>query len=142
MENMSKALIIAGAVIASILVISLGIAIYSNVKRGADSQAFTDEERNIFNSQFLPYTDQEMFGTEAKTVIQKVVSSNQNHKDDNRKYITLRFNGTNYAYNAEHPDIQANNLSRISRTEIIDNALYHTDITFNKFGLVGIIEIK
>ena len=54
MENASKALIIAGAILISILLISVGIiimnAINDPVSKGAD--AATSQATQIFNSQF------------------------------------------------------------------------------------------
>ena len=78
MENASKALIIAGAILISILLISVGIiimnAINDPVQQGAssaDSQAI-----EIFNSQFTGYEGSAVKATTVKALITKVRSSN------------------------------------------------------------------
>ena len=52
MENASKALIIAGAILLSILLISLGILIYNNAKGTVDEANLSDQEIQTFNSRF------------------------------------------------------------------------------------------
>ena len=55
MENASKALIIAGAILLSILLISLGIAIFSQAQTVIDGSGMSDAEVQAFNSKFEKY---------------------------------------------------------------------------------------
>ena len=52
MENASKALIIAGAILISILLISLGIVIYNSAKDAASTDQMDDFQVSAFNSKF------------------------------------------------------------------------------------------
>ena len=55
MENASKALIIAGAILLSILIISLGIMVYNNAKNTVGSASLDKQEIQTFNSDFEKY---------------------------------------------------------------------------------------
>lgn len=77
MENASKALIIAGAILISILLISVGIiimnAINDPVSRAGDSAA--SQAIDIFNNQFAAFAGRQSVAT-IKTLIAKVNASN------------------------------------------------------------------
>ena len=53
MENASKALIIAGAILLSILLITLGIMIFSQAQDTIHNSGMTQAEITTFNNQFL-----------------------------------------------------------------------------------------
>ena len=55
MENASKALIIAGAILLAILLISLGIYIFSQAQNVVNDSGFSKAEIQTFNNQFLKY---------------------------------------------------------------------------------------
>ena len=78
MENASKALIIAGAILISILLISVGIiimnAINDPVQQGADSAA--SQAIEIFNSKFTGYMGTDMDYNTTKQLITTITSVN------------------------------------------------------------------
>ena len=55
MENASKALIIAGAVLISILLISLGIMIYNQAKQVTDNTNLDEVSVTTYNEKFNQY---------------------------------------------------------------------------------------
>ena len=55
MENASKALIIAGAILLSILLISLGIVIFNQAKDVVSGSGMTQAEQQSFNAKFTQY---------------------------------------------------------------------------------------
>ena len=55
MENASKALIIAGAILLSILIISFGIIVINNVRGNITGANVNDTEVQAFNSKFTAY---------------------------------------------------------------------------------------
>ena len=79
MENASKALIIAGAILLAILLISLGIYIFSQAQSVVNDSGFTKAEITTFNSQFLKY-DGEQKGTAVKSLITEVITSTYGQK--------------------------------------------------------------
>ena len=78
MENASKALIIAGAILLSILLISLGIYIFTQAQTVVNGSGMTQAEVKSFNEQFLKYEGSKK-GSEVKSLIQEV---NVNNKQD------------------------------------------------------------
>lgn len=83
MENATKALLIAGAILIVILLISVGIMVFNSAsdplnqgQKGAESQAV-----QIFNNQFTSYLGQGMSAQAAKNVITAVQASNSKDED-------------------------------------------------------------
>ena len=76
MENASKALIIAGAILLSILIISLGIMVYNNAKNTVGSANLSKQEIQTFNSQWEAYVGSNKTASEVRTMIQAVIASN------------------------------------------------------------------
>ena len=76
MENASKALIIAGAILLSILIISLGIMVYNNSKNTVNSANLNQQEISTFNSQWESYVGSNKTASEVRTMISAVIASN------------------------------------------------------------------
>lgn len=87
MENASKALIIAGAILISILLISVGIIIMNSindpVQQGADSAA--SQAITIFNSRFTGYAGK---GVDYNTAKQCIVEVNSTKGGDHKVNLT------------------------------------------------------
>ena len=75
MENASKALIIAGAILLSILIISLGIGIFNQAQDTIGNGGMSKAEISTFNSNFTKYEGIRK-GSDVKAMIQEVNSSN------------------------------------------------------------------
>ena len=76
MENASKALIIAGAILLSILIISLGIMVYNNAKNTVGSANLSKQEIETFNSQWQAYEGTKKTASEVRTLYQAIIASN------------------------------------------------------------------
>lgn len=76
MENASKALIIAGAILLSILIISLGIMVYNNSKNTVGSANLSKQEIATFNSEWESYRGANKTAGEVSTMIGAVIASN------------------------------------------------------------------
>ena len=88
MENASKALIIAGAILLAILIISLGIMIYQQAAGVVDSNSMTEVEVSSFNQRFEQYIGDKVRGANVNALISAVNTNNLSTDDDSRK-ITL-----------------------------------------------------
>ena len=84
MENASKALIIAGAILLAILIISLGILIYNQASGVVNNNAMSEVEMQNFNQKFTQY-DGTQRGTTVRALLQAVLSNNLSVDDDSRK---------------------------------------------------------
>ena len=76
MENASKALIIAGAILLAIVIISLGLVVVNNSRNTVDSANMNEQEIQTFNAKFTPYEGTKT-GTQVKALLQAVIASNQ-----------------------------------------------------------------
>ena len=82
MENASKALIIAGAILLSILIITLGILIFQPAQDTINSVDMSDAEKTAFNNKFLPYEGENVRGSQVNALAQAVLTNNQSAKDN------------------------------------------------------------
>lgn len=84
MENASKALIIAGAILLAILIITLGIVIYQQASGVINNSSMTQVEITQFNSQFTQYQGKQR-GSTVKSLYQTVLANNVSQDSDDRR---------------------------------------------------------
>ena len=93
MENASKALIIAGAILLSIAIIGVGMFVYNSVSKTiTDSADMSQQEIDTYNQDFLIYEGVRN-GTQVKQLCQSIRSHNTKNQADPSKQIIL-MNGT------------------------------------------------
>ena len=81
MENGSKALIIAGAILLAILIIGLGVFIYNQASNTVGDTGMDKVAIRQFNGQFEQYLNKELGATSAKALIDTVKTvSDEKHK--------------------------------------------------------------
>ena len=93
MENASKALIMAGAILIAIMIISLSLMVFNNFGNFAKENANMEkEEIQAFNSKITPYIGR-ISGSQVNSLLQYCISSNiaANNSDDTAKLITVRY---------------------------------------------------
>ena len=88
MENASKALIIAGAILLAILIISLGIMIYNQASGVVNNNAMTEVEVTSFNQKFEQYLGDKVRGANVNSLV-SAVNTNNMSTDDETKQVTL-----------------------------------------------------
>ena len=78
MENASKALIIAGAILISILLISVAIMVISSTQGTQDqmAQQMDATEKSTFNAQFTNFIGQNRSASQVKALFERVTASN------------------------------------------------------------------
>ena len=84
MENASKALIIAGSVLISLLVISLLVFGYTNLKKymEANQTVEASEQVSEFNKQYDVYYRNNIYGSELLSLTNKIVDYNKKYRED------------------------------------------------------------
>ena len=92
MENASKALIIAGAILLSILIISLGIMIFNQASGVVNNNAMTEVEVSTFNEKFTQYLGDKVRGANVKALLNAIKANNMS-TDDTSKQISLDTSG-------------------------------------------------
>lgn len=82
MENATKALIIAGAVLISILLISVGIMVFNAANDPLNQARNSSEQQAIqmFNESFSSYLGENKSAQEARSLISTVIASNQKNE--------------------------------------------------------------
>ena len=154
MENASKALIIAGAILLSILLISLGIMIFSQAQDTVTNSGMSDAEISAFNNRFIKY-EGDRKGTVVKTLIQEVIASNAN--DDNEgQQILIHYDkvetssGDKSAFQgkADNTVVKGDNGTeytaeeKISSTPISTTKSYTVEVEAYTGGCISVIKIS
>lgn len=120
MENATKALIIAGAVLISILLISVGIMVFNSasdpINQAGDSSA--KQAIQIFNESFSPYLGNSISAQQAKSLISAINSNkgNTEHPIDTSesKYKTISSITTGKRYSAIEGTDDAGYINKIT----------------------------
>ena len=80
MENASKALIIAGAILLAILIIGLGMFIYNQAADTLDGAQLDGQKVDSYNREFLQYEGTKQ-GSQVKTLLNNIKAHNRNAED-------------------------------------------------------------
>ncbi len=96
MENASKALIIAGAILLSILIISLGIIVFQNAKGATDTSSVDGLAVDTFNSKFTQYTGNKVKGANVNALLQSIVANNLTNTEDESKMIQVTISASDW----------------------------------------------
>ncbi len=91
MENASKALLIAGAVLVVILIIGVGMLIYTSatgaIQEGVNRMSV--QEQNMFNQQFEQYVGSRINGSNVRALLQNIRNSNNQNADVPTKQVKV-----------------------------------------------------
>lgn len=98
MENASKALVIAGAILVAILLISIGVLIINSTGDMTDQVGSTADTMAIetFNSQFTNYQGTAVSAAQVKSLVSKVNASNATNEatsSTDEKYVEIVWAG-------------------------------------------------
>lgn len=126
MENASKALIIAGAILLSILLISLGIMIFNQAQDTLQNSGMSQAEVNAFNNQFLKYEGKLKKGSMIKSLIQEV---NANNAQDESAERQISIVSSNDAKKVTLSAQTANNVTTYLTSAIVSTKTYDVEIT-------------
>lgn len=131
MENASKALIIAGAILLSILIIALGVFVFNQAKGAVGNINLDSQSIETFNGQFLQYQGKQS-GSSVKALVQKVDSYNKTVKDN--RYIDVNPNRGKsdqaLEFNTSDPNVLNFNLN------ISYGKNYTVEFDYNKAGYI------
>ena len=142
MENASKALIIAGAILLAILIIGLGIFIYRQAANTVSDTGMDQLAIQQFNAQFTQYDSKTVSGGSARALYDTVV--NNNNTDTEKRFVSLNLvaktaDGTK---NIVLADTDASKVDG-SKSDIKTSAKYKVKIEPDtKTGLTNKITIK
>lgn len=140
MENASKALLIAGAVLIAILLIGVAMLIYQGAMGGINSgiASMGQQEIQAFNAPFTQYEGTQR-GTNVRAIIQNIISSNSANQAEDGKLVSLDILGE--AINASTDELNTNKMSA-SKSKINTGKTYEVVLEYEKSGLVNKVVIK
>lgn len=150
MENASKALLIAGAILLCILIIAIGMFIYNSASSTiTDSMStLSTQEVDAFNNQFTSYEGKQT-GSNVKALMGRLIGNADTYRDETAKvpyvYIDQMSNTVNNAccavFNtAGNTSAYINNLGTI-RNRVETKHEYYVEMTFQQNGLIDYIMI-
>ena len=141
MENASKALIIAGAILLAILIISLGIMIYNQASGVVNNNAVGEVDISTFNNKFTQYEGDKVRGAQVNALLQQIQSNNITYKaDGNSRQVSVTVSATNWQSGGDKPS----GIIDGSKAYVKANtgSVYHVTIGTDKTtGLVNTVTI-
>ena len=96
MENASKALIIAGAILLAILIISLGIMIYNQASGVVNNNAMSEVEISSFNQKFTQFEGTNVKGSQVNSLLTQIVQNNVANQEDKSKQVKIEVSSSNW----------------------------------------------
>lgn len=145
MENASKALIIAGAILLSILIIGLGMAVYNNASSSTTSTNLDAQELQAHNSQFLSYQGRQK-GSNVRALLTLIRNNNREYADRMVKVTFLdsapaaKILSTNIAKYTPSDKADNNNYSEYD-SKIKDSTTYFVTFTNGENGCIAGVDI-
>lgn len=100
MENATKALLIAAAILISILVISLGLYVYRMASDTVGSANLSEAELGAFNGKFEAGAGTRVSGASVNALLTTIASSNSNPDNATRQVTVTDTNATGAAVTA------------------------------------------
>ncbi len=90
MENASKALIIAGAILLAIIIITLGLAVVNNARTQMGGANLSKEQIQTFNSQWENFVGKNKTAAEVKAMYSAVIANNAAEtQSDEKRYVNI-----------------------------------------------------
>lgn len=140
MENASKALIIAGAILLSILIIGLGMSVYNSASSSVGSANMDAQEIQSHNSQFLSYQGKQK-GSQVIALINQIKKNNKDYAD---RIIFVNMSEKTQAI--EEPasasvDATPQDTETLNKFKPKASTTYYVTFGYNENGIISGVEI-
>ena len=137
MENATKALLIAAAVLVAILIISLGLVVYNMAAETVNSQNLSQQEVQAQNEKFARYDGTNKRGSEVNAMLKTVLQSNMDLKATNKS------NGFVSVIGGEGASISLTTGATSITTRADTSKMYDITVNYDSTsGLVNTITVK
>lgn len=109
MENASKALLIAGAILICILLIAVGMYVYKSAQGTITTAAaqMGQQEKEMYNATISKYIGDSKKGSDVKQLIDTIISNNNQNVGESGKFISIH-NGGVAAYKGDLESVGKN----------------------------------
>lgn len=142
MENASKALIIAGAILLSILIIGLGMFIYQKAAGAMEGININSQEVQSYNSPFVNYE-----GTQTGSAVRALCDAVRSHNTANQNDVSLQIGmlygdiGKEQKVDSLDAEIDYTSITNV-RNAIKVGRMYNVTLTPAKSGKIATIVIE
>ena len=149
MENITKALIIAGAIIICVLLVFVGMFVYNSSGSSIEDSmsSMSTHEIETHNSEYTMY-DGEQVGANIKSLVRIIISNARLNKDEVTKIPGVYFEDikTNKNIDTSLPE-NGNISSYLAMLETIQSSIdtkhkYWVEVNYQKNGLIDYINIS
>ena len=89
MENATKALLIAAAILVAIIIISIGIAVVNKGQEAVSDADLSEAQMEAFNAKFKAYEGSNVSTADVNALCSKVISHNQNAANTGEPTVTV-----------------------------------------------------
>lgn len=107
MENASKALLIAAAILIAIILITLGIYILNQGSEVVKSNNLSEVEIMQFNEKFSTFEGTNVKGSQVNSLLTRIVQNNVANQEDKSKQVKVDVKATNWQGDNKPKDAQA-----------------------------------
>lgn len=133
MENASKALIIAGAILISIVLVSVGVLVVNSLNTDDALSTMTQQEIQAFNTKFDNSAGTRRTGAVVKSLLSTVITNNAQYTGDTEKTVKVTM-GSN-------TDVTDSATLSTMRNSINNGKRYDVVIAYGTSGIVSGITI-
>ena len=146
MENASKALIMAGAILIAIMIVSLGIMIFSNMSNSAKNASNLDEQViSNFNSRITPYVGKKINGSQVNALIQLVISINNSAINNGNldRTVSISYKSVDdedVTISVQNKQLTGNDKSKKVKTG--SGIYYNVSASYGDNGLINTIKVQ
>ena len=140
MENASKALIIAGAILLAIVIISLGLVVVNNTRSVTDNANLNAQEIETFNNKFVAYEGANVSGSQVKSLLQTAIASNAANLDKKVEVSEYKFvwDSSTSKYTVTQPASGYDKKPEsVPVSNIKTNKTYTVKVSYSTSGLVN-----
>ena len=134
MENASKALIIAGAILLSILIIGLGMMVFNQAKNAISGASLNSEKIQAINYKFEVYGGTKK-GTEIRSLLDLVKNNNLTADNSETYEIVVK-------KNTENTEIKDASAINTLKTKVKNGNSYTVTFGYSTDGYINLITIS
>ena len=145
MENASKALIMAGAILLAMLLIALGIRVFNGARNSADETVLDSAEITMFNQKFERFAGKSISGSNVKSLCSFAISNASTNKEEPRKLPEVILYKSLYEVSVSADPDNTDYVNKLGtmRTKIKSAKSYEVNLQYNNSsGLIDSIKIN
>lgn len=133
MENASKALIIAGAILISIVLIAVGVMVVNGANGAIDTAigSMSDNEKQVFNQKFEPFEGRQK-GSSVKSLLSAIITNNARAAEDGSTSVSVTMESASISNTTEESEVSR------GKSGIQNSGTYMVEFTYTSGVITGV----